>query len=83
MSENPHLHFFNSQRGYVKCEVTPQQWRTDYRVLPYVSWPGAPIATRASFVVANGSGAWRRRDMEKRSPGAWENEEYTLLHRSA
>jgi alkaline phosphatase D len=55
LSENPHLHFFNAQRGYVRCDLTARQWRTDYRVLPYVSWPGAPIGTRASFVVADGS----------------------------
>ena len=41
MAENPHLRFFNAQRGYVRCEVTPQRWRTDFRTVPYVSRPGA------------------------------------------
>jgi alkaline phosphatase D len=54
LAENPHLKFFNSQRGYVRCEVTPSAWRSDYRVVPYVSQPGAPISTRASFVTENG-----------------------------
>ena len=48
---NPHIAFFNGQRGYLRCIVGRNEWRTDYRVLPYVSKPGAPISTRASFVV--------------------------------
>ncbi len=51
LAENPHIKFYNGQRGYVSCEVTPEQWRSDYRIVPYVSRPGAPVATRASFVV--------------------------------
>ena len=54
LRENPHTHFFNNQRGYVRCEVTPEQWRADYRVVGYVQRPGAPITTRASFVITNG-----------------------------
>jgi alkaline phosphatase D len=54
LAENPHLRFFNAQRGYVNCSVTEKEWRADYRVLPYVSKPGAPISTRASFVVEDG-----------------------------
>ena len=57
LAENPHFKFFNSQRGYVRCEVTPSLWRSDYRVVPYVSRPGAPISTRASFVTENGKPA--------------------------
>lgn len=54
LAENPFVKFFNAQRGYVKCEVTPGQWRTDYRVVPYVTRPGAPVETRQSFVVEAG-----------------------------
>lgn len=53
LAENPHIKFFNGQRGYVRCLVTPESWRTDYRVVPFVVTPGAPIATRASFLVEN------------------------------
>lgn len=49
--ENPHLHFFLAKRGYVSCAVDEKQWRTDYRMVPYVTRPGAPVETRASFVV--------------------------------
>ncbi|MDR1990668.1 MAG: alkaline phosphatase D family protein [Acidobacteriaceae bacterium] len=54
MRENPFVRFFNSQRGYVRCEVTPDALVADFRVVPYVEQPGAPISTRARFVVENG-----------------------------
>ncbi|MCM3670948.1 alkaline phosphatase [Mesobacillus maritimus] len=50
LDQNPNIKFFNNFRGYVRCRVTPQQWRADYRVLPYVKQPGADISTRASFI---------------------------------
>jgi alkaline phosphatase D len=53
-AENPGVKFHNRERGYVRCEVTPGKWRTDYRTVPYVSRPGAPLQTRASFVVEAG-----------------------------
>lgn len=52
---NPHIAFYNGQRGYLRCVVSPEAWRTDFRVVPYVSRPGAPVSTRASFVVERGS----------------------------
>jgi len=54
LSNNPAVRFFNDERGYVRCEVTPEQWRTDFRTVEYVSRPGAACRTRASFVVAAG-----------------------------
>ncbi|HXV85575.1 MAG TPA: alkaline phosphatase D family protein [Gemmatimonadales bacterium] len=53
-AENPHVKFVNSQRGYVRCEVTPAAWRSDYRVVEYVTQPGAGVSTRATFAVENG-----------------------------
>lgn len=55
LAENPHIKFFNGQRGYVSCTVTPQLWRADYRVMPYVTDPGADIFTRATFVTEAGN----------------------------
>ncbi|MGP4113499.1 alkaline phosphatase D family protein [Streptomyces sp. 4N509B] len=54
LAENPHLRFHNRQRGYAVCELTPDAWRTDYRVVEYVSRPGAPIGTRARVHVTAG-----------------------------
>lgn len=54
LSENPFVKYQNGERGYVRCEVTPQSWRSDYRTVPYVTRRGAPQNTRASFVVESG-----------------------------
>jgi alkaline phosphatase D len=48
LAENPHMKFHNSQRGYARCRLTRTEWTTDYRVVPYVDRPGAPVSTRAS-----------------------------------
>lgn len=53
-SENPHLKWHSGRRGYVSCLVTPKQTRADYRTLPFVTKPGAPIQTPRSFVVEAG-----------------------------
>ncbi len=34
--------------------MTPDHYRSDYQVVEYVDKPGAPLVTRASFVVENG-----------------------------
>lgn len=54
LARNPHVHFFNGQRGYVRCEATPERLVAAYRVVPYVTRPGAPVVTRATFVVEDG-----------------------------
>ena len=51
---NPHIKFFNGRRGYVKVKITPSRWRAEYRTLPYVSRPDAPVRTEASWVVEAG-----------------------------
>ena len=50
----PHLKFHNSQRGYVRCLINDHNWQTDFRIVPYVTRPGAPIVTKASFMVESG-----------------------------
>ncbi|MEO3780292.1 alkaline phosphatase D family protein [Micromonospora sp. B11E3] len=54
LASNPHMRFYNGRRGYVRCLLDHDRFRTDYRVVPYVTEPGAPVSTRASFVVENG-----------------------------
>ena len=54
LAQNPHMKFFNDQRGYVLCEVTPDLWTTRYRVVEYVSRPGAPVRTRRSLAIEAG-----------------------------
>ncbi|MFJ2439530.1 alkaline phosphatase D family protein [Streptomyces sp. NPDC087658] len=54
LQANQHLKFTNYQRGYVRCTATPESCRADFRVLPYVTTPGAPVSTRASFLTEAG-----------------------------
>jgi alkaline phosphatase D len=54
MAENPHIKFINRDRGYVRNVVTPAGWTADFRTVDYVSRPGAPVRTQASFVVKDG-----------------------------
>ncbi len=53
--KNPHLHYFLAKRGYVSCTVTAKEWRSEYRVVPFVTKPGAQIETRATFRVGVGA----------------------------
>jgi alkaline phosphatase D len=54
LARNPHVRFFNGQRGYLSCTVTPERWRADFRVVAKISTPDAAVATRASWVVERG-----------------------------
>jgi alkaline phosphatase D len=54
LSENPHIKFVNSQRGYVVCDLSRLRWQSTYKTLPFVTTPGAPISTRATFTVRSG-----------------------------
>ncbi|HET9131936.1 MAG TPA: alkaline phosphatase D family protein, partial [Terriglobia bacterium] len=54
LAENPHVKFYNSQRGYVRCELTNKSLTADFRVVEKVSVPDSPISTRASFVIEDG-----------------------------
>lgn len=55
LANNPHVKFFNAQRGYVKATLTPSLWRSDYKVVPSVTTSNAPISTRKTFVVEAGN----------------------------
>ena len=50
----PNMKYHNARRGYVRCALTPDRWQTDYRTVPYVTRPGAPVETAATYVVENG-----------------------------
>ncbi len=53
-SENECVRFCNDQRGYVRFDLKRKDLRADFRVVEYVTRPGSPIRTRASFVVESG-----------------------------
>ena len=54
LSQDPHMKFFNGQRGYVRHVVTPARWQADYQVLDKVSVPDGKLSTRKSLVVESG-----------------------------
>ncbi len=54
LAANPGVRFHNTERGYVRCTVTPGSWKSDYVAIEDVTKPGAPAVTRASFVVESG-----------------------------
>lgn len=60
LARNPVVKFHNNERGYVRCEVTPEEWRTDFRTVPDITRRGGPLRTRASFRVAAGQSRLQR-----------------------
>ena len=54
VSENPHVKFYNNQRGYVRCELTRRSLTADFRVVEKVSVPESAISTRATFLIEDG-----------------------------
>ncbi len=54
LAANPHLRFYNGQRGYVRMHIDQRAARADFRVIPYVRRRSAPVRTRASYVVESG-----------------------------
>ncbi len=55
LRDNPHTKFFDGQyRGYVRCELTPEMWRADFRAVPTILDDQVDAFTLASFIVADG-----------------------------
>ncbi|MEU4402927.1 alkaline phosphatase D family protein [Streptosporangium sp. NPDC023963] len=48
---NPHLKFYNNQRGYVMTRIERDRLTADFKVLPQVTQPGAAAHTKATFVI--------------------------------
>lgn len=55
LPHNPHIRFFDSRwRGYLYCEITPELWRTDLRIVNDVAISISGGRTLASFHVEDG-----------------------------
>ncbi|NUS79444.1 MAG: alkaline phosphatase [Streptomyces sp.] len=52
---NPHLKFYDGRRGYTTVTLDGAGARADFKALPYVTTPGAPITTAASLVTEVGN----------------------------
>jgi phosphodiesterase/alkaline phosphatase D-like protein len=52
---NPHVRFYNgTYRGYVICDVTPERWRSDLRIVLSAGDGASPAFTIAAFEVRDG-----------------------------
>jgi alkaline phosphatase D len=51
---NPQLKFNNAQRGYSICDVTPERWQTEFKVLDQIHDRNGVLSTRAKFAVEAG-----------------------------
>jgi len=51
---NPHVKWYANRRGYFRCTVEADKWTSEYRTLPYVSRPDAPIETPTRWRVTRG-----------------------------
>ncbi len=49
LANNPQLKFINDQRGYLTCEVTNDEWRTNFMVMDQVTTPDGAISKRATW----------------------------------
>jgi alkaline phosphatase D len=54
LAENPHVKWQHARRGYISCSVTPELWRAEYRAVPFVSRPDAPIETPTRWRIVRG-----------------------------
>lgn len=59
-AENSQLQWHNAQRGFVLCDVTPERWLTDFRVVDRVTTPGGDVSTAARMAVEAGSSRVQR-----------------------
>ncbi|MFC0601431.1 alkaline phosphatase D family protein [Streptomyces palmae] len=55
LAANPHMKFYNGLRGYSVVTLDGSQARADYRTVPYISAPDAPVSTAASFATESGN----------------------------
>jgi alkaline phosphatase D len=60
LAAQPHLRWHSARRGYVTCAVDAGQWTSEYRVVPYVSRPGAPLETPTRWRLTHGRGGITR-----------------------
>nr|WP_240777767.1 alkaline phosphatase D family protein [Nonomuraea basaltis] len=53
LAGNPHLLLHLQRRGYLMLRIDPAALTAAFKVVPYVSTPGAPALTAATFTVAD------------------------------
>ncbi|GAA2166570.1 alkaline phosphatase D family protein [Actinomadura napierensis] len=48
---NPHLKFYNNQRGYVLTKIGKEEMKADFKTVASVRTQGSPVSTKATFVI--------------------------------
>ncbi len=54
LERNPGVKLLNKQRGYLRCIVTKDRWRTEFVVLDKVTSPGGTASVRAAYSLRSG-----------------------------
>ena len=54
IARNPSLRWTNNRRGYVVCAANASEWRAEYRVVPFVMLPDAPLQTVSKWLYRGG-----------------------------
>ena len=55
LAANPQLKWFDSQRGYTVCEVTPERWEATFRAVADQFDEASPVSTVSSWEIAAGT----------------------------
>ncbi len=54
LAANPQLKWFDAQRGYTVCEVTPERWEATFRAVADQFDVASPVSTISSWEIAAG-----------------------------
>lgn len=54
LAQNPHMKLLSEKRGYTVHNVSSTLWQTDFKTVPYITTPGAPLSTLKTFYVEPG-----------------------------
>jgi len=55
LATNPQIKWFDTRRGYTRCDVTPERWVADYRVVEDQFDEGSALSTASSWEVIAGA----------------------------
>ncbi len=55
LTANPHIKWFDAQRGYTVCEVTPDRWLAEFRVVADQFDESSPVDTITTWEVRAGT----------------------------
>jgi len=59
-ADNPHIKWQQNRRGYMKCTVDGAAWTTEFRTVPFVTKPDAPVETSSRWRVTRGKAGIER-----------------------